>query len=231
VTTWIVSGTGTNVGKTHFSEALLLHLQQTGRSGIGWKPVETGVTPGTVGPDERALTERSARTPPPTLRFALPVSPSVAARAEGKAIDLDALYKQTVETATEGELVIELPGGLYSHLCDGLPNAAWVRRANSALVSVGSAPARLVLVAANRLGVLHDVGACLRAVAYDKLEIAAIVLMNLSSAADANDASLTENLNSMMQEPLLRNTFVCELPHGTPEAVAALDSLRSIAAR
>jgi hypothetical protein len=74
------------------------------------------------------------------------------------------------------------------------------------------------------------VGACVRAAAHDHLEVAALVLMTLTNEDDAKDASVAENLRSIMQDPLLRNTLVCELPYGTPEAICARDPLKAIAA-
>lgn len=145
-----VTGTGTGVGKTTVSAALLHLLQR--RAAIGaFKPIETGGDA-----DGRALAEASGSHAGPELVLRTPVAANVAARIEGRPIDLAALARSAWERARKVRyLVIETPGGLFSPLTDdGITNADWLDRVE---------PDQLVVVARNRLGVLHDVEAVRRA--------------------------------------------------------------------
>lgn len=164
-----VAGTGTGVGKTTVGVALvrLLAKRFTVRA---FKPLETG------GDDDgRALTEASGFDAGPLIQLALPAAANVAARAEGRELDLGSLARSVWERATEANvLVLETPGGLFSPLHDdGTTNADWLERVE---------PDCLVLVAPNRLGVLHDVEAVRRA---SKRRIDAVVLTGWASDASA----------------------------------------------
>jgi dethiobiotin synthetase len=148
-----VTGTGTGIGKTHVARALIEALRALGADVVGWKPVESGVV-GERGDDEAQLAAASEPATAPTLRLRAPLSPHLAARREGSPIDPAALAKlREVVLARCEVLVMELAGGLFSPFDDRLDNADWL---------VGS-DARVVVVAPDRLGVLHDTSAVLRA--------------------------------------------------------------------
>src|SRR5262249_40091944 len=132
--------------------------------------------------DARALVEASHPTfhvkhPPSPYLLRRAVSPHLAARDEGIAIDLG-IVADAVSQARRlvDVLFVELAGGLFSPLGDHATNAALVRRL---------APDAVLLVAPDRLGVLHDVGAVLRAFG----DVAAIALV----AGPAPDASSGTN--------------------------------------
>lgn len=158
----VIVGTGTGVGKTHLSSALLAAASAVGRRCLGLKPIETGVSggPGAMGDDEARLATASAidvfhvKHPAP-YRFAPPISPHLAARQAGVEIDTRVI-RQYVEIAESVEglrsLIIESAGGLFSPLGRGLTNLDLVRALE---------PCRMVLVAPDRLGVLHDLHATL----------------------------------------------------------------------
>jgi dethiobiotin synthetase len=179
-----VSGTGTGVGKTHVACALLRALRERGGRAVGWKPVESGVTRDR-GDDEDALRDASGgEVAGPTLRLRAPLSPHLAARREGISIDAAALRTTLDELAARWPLVVlELAGGLFSPFDDLLANADWL------------APIRpaLVVVAPDRLGVLHDVGATVRAATAVGLALRAVVL----SAPEQPDASTGTNAGEL----------------------------------
>lgn len=158
-----VVGTGTDVGKTHVTAALAR------ASGLpAWKPIVSG------GLED---VERLGAKPP---LFALrdPISPHLAARREGVTLSAKAVVDAT---PSDGSVIVESAGGLYSPLSDDETNAD---------VALGYGErALVVLVAPDRLGVLHDVGACVRAAEADGIAIAAIAL----SAPAQPDASTGTN--------------------------------------
>jgi dethiobiotin synthetase len=167
----VMTGTGTEIGKTHLSCALLARWGRSGVRCCGLKPVETGVTGGD-GPDARTLAEASTfHVKPGTApyNFKRPVSPHLAAREEGVTIDVSAAARWCIETAAAAEgALVELPGGLFSPLAMGVVNADLAR---------ALAPDAIILAAPDRLGVLHDVGAAERAAKSVGLEISAIAVI------------------------------------------------------
>ena len=209
----VVTGTGTEIGKTHTTCALLLAAQ--GRA-FGFKPIESGVT-GTEGDDGRALRLASGtfhvkREPAPYL-FRRAVSPHLAAREEGRDIDLDVAASAIARAPTDAHaLLVELAGGLFSPLGAALTNADLALRL---------APDAILLVAPDRLGVLHDVGATLRAARAAGLDITALALVQ----PEHPDLSTGTNAGELR---LLGAPPVFELPRGSAEAIAALPETRAL---
>ncbi|MFK4059176.1 dethiobiotin synthase [Brevundimonas sp. NPDC046655] len=101
MSTVIVTGTDTGIGKTVFSAGLTRALGAT-----YWKPVQSGLDEAT---DSETVAHLSGRPVlPEAYRLQMPASPHLSAEAEGVAIDLARLTPPTVE----GPLVIESAGGL-----------------------------------------------------------------------------------------------------------------------
>ena len=118
-----ISGTDTGVGKTRVGCALVHALRARGiRVGV-MKPVETGVEearPQDALALARAANRSDALAEISPLRFALPTAPSVAAKAEGRTIDIDQLLKgfETLEQNCDW-LLVEGAGGLRVPLAPG----------------------------------------------------------------------------------------------------------------
>src|SRR5688572_28651128 len=157
-----VVGTGTDVGKTHVAAALARASKLP-----AWKPVVSGGLEDV----ERLGAE------PPLFALAEPISPHLAARREGVKLSAQAIVAATKEES----MIVESAGGLYSPLSDDETNAD--------VAALYGERALVVLVAPDRLGVLHDVGACVRAAEADGIAFAAVVL----SAPAKADASTGTN--------------------------------------
>jgi 8-amino-7-oxononanoate synthase len=107
---FVITGTGTDVGKTVFAAALVEALD-----GEYWKPVQAGLLPMTDTERVRLLSGLSAdRLHAEPYRLTEPASPHYAARLEGVMIDPDRL----VPPVTTRPLVIEGAGGLMVPLTD-----------------------------------------------------------------------------------------------------------------
>lgn len=157
-----VVGTGTDIGKTHVAAALARASKMP-----AWKPVVSGGLEDV----ERLGAE------PPLFSLRDPISPHLAARREGVTLSARAIALATAEES----MIVESAGGLYSPLSDAETNAD---------VALAYGPrALVVLVAPDRLGVLHDVGACVRAAEVDGITFAAVAL----SAPAHPDASTGTN--------------------------------------
>jgi len=221
----VVLGTGTDVGKTHVVSSLVARLVARGHEVLAWKPVSAG---GLADPEAHA--RAGARVVPPAYALAAAVSPHLAARLEGRAIDL-AVVKAALEAAESARTpgaerarvtIVEGAGGVFSPLGPGLVNADLV---------AACAPARVLLVAPDRLGVLHDVRATLLAAGAVGLAVEAVVLSAVAAhpgaeaTAPGRDASAGTNAAELafLGFAAPAATFP-RAPVDAPETAAAADA-------
>ena len=207
----VVSGTGTGVGKTYVACALTSALGMSGRA-CALKPFESGA-PGPLGPDQSALaacsTDDASALGFASHCFPLPVAPPVAARAAGARVDALEFLRAVdrVRAQYAGNLVVELAGGLFSPFDGNRSNADVVR-------ALGSDTH--VLVAPNRLGVLHDVRAALLAARAEGLTVDALIVTHPSAASGdvSRDTNARELADIFGESPFV-------LPSGPPREAAA----------
>ena len=100
--TVFLSGTGTDVGKTHFAEAILRAdaTDDRARRVVVWKPYESGIQPGVASDSDRLaeavrvrrthMAHETVRLEPPLERFAQPLAPPLAAKLAGHGLKTDA---------------------------------------------------------------------------------------------------------------------------------------------
>lgn len=218
----VIVGTGTGVGKTHVTCALLAAALRQGRSCLGLKPVETGIVEGAPSLEEdgerlragsAAVFHVKQKAP---YRFLPPISPHLAARLEGVTID-PARIREYVESADgEGTILVETAGGLFSPLGRGLTNLDVVRALE---------PCRVVLVAGDRLGVLHDVAAT---IGYARALGREPDLVVLSGPAEA-DASTGTNASELAW--LGTAQVVATFPREGAESVGSLAAAEAVWSR
>ena len=164
---WVILGTGTGIGKSFVAGLLVRALASAEHAVAGLKPIETGCrtnADGSPAEGDAALLEAASvgvkhPRPHPLYAFGDPLTPSLAARREGQAIALEAVasWVDRVRALTAGtptQLVVETAGGVFSPLGDGFSNFDLAR-------CLGQA--KWILVAPDRLGVLHDVSSTVRA--------------------------------------------------------------------
>jgi dethiobiotin synthetase len=122
VTAIFITGTGPDVGKTFVGASLIRHLRQMGRSVDAIKPVVSGFDPGQPDASDPGILLQALGFPV-TLqnierispwRFRAAISPDLAARREGRRIDVDdvvAYCKSAIEDRRE-ILLVEGVGGI-----------------------------------------------------------------------------------------------------------------------
>jgi dethiobiotin synthetase len=119
-----VTGTGTGVGKTIVSAALLAAMSAAGVRVRAHKPIVTGLDePSETGwpPDHELLASVAGMTPEEVapLRYGPAVSPHLAAALAGETIDPADLVARARATAVgDGALIVEGVGGLLAPLTD-----------------------------------------------------------------------------------------------------------------
>ena len=184
-----VTGTGTDVGKTFVTAALVRHLRSAGKPVDAFKPVVSGFDPASVANSDpgvllsalgRALTaERSIRISP--WRFAAPLSPDLAAKAEGRSLDFKALVEFSRNAAYgRGTVFIEGVGGIMVPLDQTHTVLDWM----SAL------RIPVLLVAGSYLGTISHTLTALHVLAQRNLDIAGVVV----SESTAPGASLDDTV-------------------------------------
>ncbi|XYH97060.1 ATP-dependent dethiobiotin synthetase BioD [Sorangium sp. So ce1128] len=212
-----VVGTGTGVGKTHTSVALVAALAARGASVCGLKPIESGVDGASTTDADQLARVSSVRPEPAPYRFPDPLSPHLAARRSGVAISLD-LATAWVDRQQALLVIVESAGALLSPLGPGLTNADLVR---------ALAPDAVVLVGLDRLGILHEIACCLLALRTLAPGLPPPLVM-LSPPA-APDASTGTNAGEL--EALGITSGVVVMPRATPTAPASLTAAQLALAR
>ncbi|MEX2578778.1 MAG: dethiobiotin synthase [Verrucomicrobiales bacterium] len=168
-----VTGTDTAVGKTRVATGLIRHLRSAGVRAVGLKPVECG------GRDDSNAILEACGEPDLSLDavnplwFPEPLAP--AAMPDAPAIDFDRIVACFLNLQDRFEtVVVEGAGGWLVPLDD--------RRTVADLASALGLP--VVVVAANRLGVLNHSLLTIRAIESSGLECAALYLNDLGGEGD-----------------------------------------------
>ncbi len=171
-----VTGTGTDIGKTFVTAALVHELRRCGRAIDALKPVASGVDPACIARSdpgillaalgEPATAEALDRIAP--WRYRAPLSPDMAARRESRHLDFAALVRFTREkiAAASGVLLIEGVGGVMVPLDEEHTVLDWIAALNI--------PA--LLVAGSYLGAMSHTLTALDTLTRRKLAVKAIIV-------------------------------------------------------
>jgi dethiobiotin synthetase len=152
LTTFFVTGSGTDVGKTLVATRLLDELRAAGYRTRALKPVATGFDDGRPESSDsgRLLLAQGAPVTPAAIaaitpwRFAAPLSPDMAAAREGREIPFEALLEFCRAPAEAEVILIEGIGGVMVPL----------DREHTVLDWIAALGAPAVLVAGSYLGTL-----------------------------------------------------------------------------
>jgi len=201
-----ITGTDTGVGKTLVACALAAGLKNAGYKVGVLKPAETGCerSDGKLMPqDALGLKEASGcEVPLETIcpyPLCEPLAPSVAAERQGLRIDIDRLHSLYEEIASAHDLVIvEGAGGLLVPI---LPSYTYAD-----LARVLKLP--LIVVAANRLGVINHLLLTLEHAACRGLRVLGYVLTQVGP-----ELSLAAETNREVLESLTGVPCLAELPY------------------
>jgi len=208
-----VTGTGTDIGKTYVSCALIRALKARHAVVDAFKPVVSGFDPKDAAGSDPARLAAALGAPGDVFRIAprryrAPLSPNIAARLEGETLNLDDMVIDALARGAEirdGLLLVEGAGGVMSPLTDGETN----------LDMIAALAAPVLLVAGSYLGTISHVLTALVALRAAKARVAAVVI---SESLDAPDLAQT----AQALAPFLAGTPLFLAPRGDSWDAGAL---------
>ncbi len=184
-----VTGSGTDVGKTFLTAALIRHLRSAGAPVDAVKPVVSGFDPDNLsGSDPAVLLSALGRLASlkeveriSPWRFAAPMSPDLAAAREHRSIDFDAVVEFSRGAAARpGTVFIEGVGGVMVPLDATHTVLDWMTALRIPVL----------LVAGSYLGTISHTLTALHVLAQRNLDIAGVVV----SESTMPGASLAETV-------------------------------------
>ncbi len=167
-----VTGTGTGVGKTVVSAALMLRYRRD-FSLCYWKPIQTGIETD----DDTAEVSRMAACAPEEIwasgiRLKTPVSPHLAARLSGETIDLLPLVDRMRDVPDTRTWIVEGAGGALVPIND--------TQLMTDLMTMVALP--VVVAAHSTLGTINHTLLTLEALRHRALRPAAVVMIGPANA-------------------------------------------------
>jgi len=192
----IVTGTGTGIGKTHFAAALTSKWGDAAKI-MAFKPLESGVKDiptSDIGILNSVSTFHVKPTSPLPYLFSEPISPHLASRHEQVSINPETIIEEILRLRSKVDgLVVELPGGLFSPLTSDLLNINLLHDLH---------PTMTLLVAPDRLGVLHEVISTERAALEYPISLTGVIL-NPPPQPDLSTGTNAAELPAFIQTPVL----------------------------
>lgn len=199
---FFITGTDTNVGKTHIAAMLVRALHGAGESAVGFKPVCCG--PRDDADILAAASDLAVNDVNPVwLRPA--VAPYTASMIEGRMIDLALIRETFVRLAAAHTIIVEGAGGWL------VP----VERGYSMADMAVEFALPVIVVTDNRLGCINHTLLTIQAIHVAGLKCAGIILNHTSTVEDA--AVVT---NRAVLEELAGVPMLAEIAHGQTEMAA-----------
>jgi dethiobiotin synthetase len=215
-----ITGTDTNVGKTHVACLIARQLRSQGHCVGAYKPVCSGAvssanSSGPIWDDiERLKSATDARWADEIIcpqRFLAPLAPPVAARLEGRTVDFDRLVVGASQFPGADLLLIEGAGGWLSPLTNSQTVADLAQE-------IG---VPILIVARLRLGTINHTLLTIEAIRSRGLEIGGVILNETDiDPGDLSTSTNADEIESRSGVPVLgivpHGSRIELLRHGSP---------------
>lgn len=227
MTAYFIASTGTGVGKSFATCALLHAARQKQRKAQGFKPVISGWNAADATSDSAQIMAAqggnlSLETISP-WRFSAPLSPHRAAALEGKTLDVDALVAWTQNIAEESRLrengdsltLIETVGGVMVPLTDSATTLDWMAAVNLPVVLVVGSYLGTISHTLTALAVLRARGLAVAALVLNESDGSAVTL----AEAEAGLAPFIGDIALRFTQPLVSSWREAAAIHALAEAL------------
>ena len=217
----LITGTDTDVGKTVVTTMLLRTAIAAGVSVAGYKPACSGAIEGSDGQFawsdvDRIFTALDGRFPKDQIcpqRFRAPLAPPQAARAEERLVDSQLLRTGIDAFRSQCELmIVEGAGGILCPLSDD----------TTVLDLAVDLQCDVVVVAANKLGVVNHTLLTVSCIEQRQLSVAAIVL-NDTTAQEQRHADESTSTNASLLQHWLPHVPLVQCPFNSEHLVPLSD--------
>jgi len=197
-----ITSTGTGIGKTFITAALLRQAKAAGKSAAVYKPVISGFDPSKPEESDTGILLRALDLPPSKenikrispWRFKQPLAPSMAARTENRAVDFGALIEHGCKAmqGPEDIVLIEGVGGAMAPLDEEHTVLDWIE----------ALEIEAMLVAGTYLGALSHTLTALAALAQREIPVFAVIVNESIESRVPLQATLDE-LSHWTRLPLI----------------------------
>ncbi|UUU20466.1 dethiobiotin synthase [Streptomyces sp. DSM 40750] len=196
MTVLVITGTGTEVGKTVTTAAVAAVAVASGRSVAVLKPAQTGVRPDERGDADEVVRLAGAVTARELARYPEPLAPATAARRSGlPAVHPEDVAEAAAKLDVEHDLVlVEGAGGLLVRFDEAGGTLADTARLLGAPV---------LLVASAGLGTLNTTELTSRELAVREVELAGVVIGSWPGVPDLASRCNLADLPVVADAPLL----------------------------
>jgi dethiobiotin synthetase len=195
-----ITGVGTGVGKTLVTTALCFQLNRLGRPISALKPVVSGYDPGDRDSDPALILRSLGRSPAAQAiaavapwRFRAPLSPHLAARQEGRSLNLNDIvaFCRAHERKDDGVLLVEGAGGVMTP----------IDRRETVLDLIVRLGYGVVLVTGSYLGALSHTLTAVHALRTGNVTLSGIVVSESADSAGLDET--IESLGDLVGEDVL----------------------------
>lgn len=200
--TLFFAGTDTDVGKTYVAALVAASLYRAGHRVGVYKPAASGCRDEAgvrIADDAVALWNAAGK--PRTIddvcpqKFLAPLAPPPAAVAEGTIVDAELLrHGADVWMLDSDVVIVEGAGGMFSPLSDGVLNIDLIKQ---------FARPRVIIVAADRLGVIHQTLATIHASRFQGVEPVGVILCDPVGNADRSTQTNAQQIAAYTDVPVI----------------------------
>jgi len=176
VAAYFVTSTGTDIGKTFVTAALIRYMRESNQPVSALKPIVSGYDSSVVDTSDPAVLLAALGRPVSAdeveriapWRFRAPLAPDLAAAREGRSVDFDSVvaFSRAAVSRAKGPLFIEGVGGIMVPLAGRRTVLDWMT----------ALEIPLLLIVGGYLGTISHTLTALDVLAQRKLTIAAIVV-------------------------------------------------------